>query len=289
MNDNFLALLVASAALSPVVWKMHQRWQAIKPLKPEHVVWQIEPPSTMASCAQPHVDWLEQHWREQSLQVGRKWFVRARDEQYEQLRTMGWDMREGPAITVSQANDLLALNRSADEDDIALLNFFGVVEDYPNALVVGVRAATFRLDANAMATWAARPATSAQKEGLRFFGLKVPKGIAANEATRLLDEQERLLFTAGRHAEWEKWSRYAVPWALFQSRPTLDRYELKKPTLRVLRKTILDLAATGVTDWHEPDVVAQQLAEQHPELDLRMLKQVDSVIDNDPRAPLGFG
>ena len=271
MNENLLALLVAGAALSPFAWKIQRTWQKIKPLASSEVIWRLSPtPETDALLPPDLLDWLEQYWREQSGQIGRKWFIRARSEQHEALHAVGMgSLGDTTVLTRSQANDLVALTRPAEEDDLELLAFFQIEEPHPNALVVGHRAATYRLDSQAMAEWAARPATNIQKEGLRFFGLKAPKGIAANEAASLLDEKERVLFTAGRHTEWNRWSQYAKAWKALHRRDVWERYELKKPSVGKLRDTLLGLSMSGMDDWHELDVVAQRLAELHPELDLR--------------------
>ena len=271
MNENLLALLVAGGALSPFVWRMHRTWQTIKPLTSSEVVWRLSPtPETEALLPSELLDWLEQYWREQSGQIGRKWFIRSRSEQHEALNAAGLgSLGDATVLTRSQANDLVSMTRPAEEDDLELLAFFQIEERYPNALVVGHRAATYRLDAQAMAAWAARPATPIQKEGLRFFGIKASKGIAANEAASLLDEKERVLFTAGKHAEWNRWSQYAKAWKALHRRDVWDRYELKKPAIGKLRETLLGLSISGMEDWHELDVIAQRLVELHPELDLR--------------------
>ena len=271
MNENLLALLVAGAALSPFVWKIYRTWQKIKPLDSLEVVWRLSPtPETDAMLPDGLLDWLEQHWRGQAGQVGRKWFVRARNEQHEALNAVGLgSLVHTTVLTRGQVNDLVALTRPAEEDDLELLAFFQVEEPYSNALVVGHRAATYRLNSQAMSEWAARPATNLQKEGLRFFGLKTPKGIAANEAASLLDEKERVLFTAGKHAEWNRWSQYAKAWKALHRRDVWERYELKKPSVGKLRETLLGLSMSGMTDWHELDVITQRLVELHPELDLR--------------------
>lgn len=274
MNDTLIALGVASAALAPFAWILHKRWVGIRPLTGQNVHWHLDTPDATPALTRlytTHGEWLANEWREQYRVQGARWLLRATEAQMEQLRESGWGEHVGvqQLITKNQAMDLLMLAKPAETEDTELLDFFDVKVEQPNALVVGQKASFLRADDQAMLKWNERPASTLQKEGLRYFQGKVPRSITAEEAKNSLLAIERNLYQSGRTVEWSNWLRFAETWTHLQGKDICQHYDIKKPTPAKIREALQSLLDEQVQEWSENDVVIQRLVELYPELEMR--------------------
>lgn len=274
MNDTLIALGVASAALAPFAWILHKRWVGIRPLTGQNVHWHLDAPDATPALTRlytEHGEWMANEWREQHQTQGARWLLRATAAQMEQLRESGWGDQVGvqQLITKNQAMDLLMLAKAPESEDMELLQFFDVQVELPNALVVGHQASMLRLDDQAMAKWNERPASTLQKEALRYFQGKAPRSITAEEAKNSLQAIERGLHQSGRTLEWSNWLRFAETWTHLQGKDICQHYDIKKPTPAKIREAIQSLLDEQVQEWSENDVVIQRLVELYPELEMR--------------------
>lgn len=275
MNDNLIALAVASAALAPFAWVLRQRWSKIRPLTGTDVRWRVDAPDASAVLAkryEVHGEWMAAEWHGQFQQQGKRWLLRATPGQIEQLREAGWGESlgsSGSVVTRNQAMDLLMLAKNPEQEDAELLAFFDVQIEQPNALVCAHHASALRLDSDKMAQWNERAATSLQKEGLRYFQGKVPRNITAETAKESLLAIERGLYQSGRADEWTTWLRFAEAWQTLQAKEVCGQYDIKKPTPSKIREALQSLLEENVQEWSEKDVVVQRLVELYPDLELR--------------------
>lgn len=275
MNDNLIALAVASAALAPFAWVLRQRWSKIRPLSATDVRWRLDAPDATAALAkryEVHGEWMAGEWHAQYQQQGKGWLLRATQTQIDQLREAGWGQSlggNGDIIARNQAMDLLMLAKPAELEDCELLAFFDVQVEQPNALVCAHHASVLRLDSNKMAQWHARPATALQKEALRYFQGKVPRSITAEAAHETLLTIERGLYQSGRQQEWTTWLQFSETWQHLQAKDVCGQYDIKKPTPSKIREALQSLLEENVQEWNEKDVVVQRLVELYPELELR--------------------
>lgn len=275
MNDTLIALGVASAALTPFAWVLRQRWMRIRPLQGGDVHWRLDAPEASPLLAKryaAHGEWLAAEWRAQFQTHGAPWLLRATQAQIEQLQDAGWGENfgtDGGLLARNQAMDLLMLAKTAEAEDVELLEFFNIEVDEPNALVVSWHAAALRLDAKAMQEWNERPATALQKEALRYFQGKVARSITAEAAKSSLLAIERGLYQSGRAAEWSTWLRFSETWQQLQTKDVCTHYDIKKPAPTKIREAIQSLLDDNVDEWSEKDVVVQRLVELYPDLELR--------------------
>ena len=275
MNDNLIALAVASVALAPFAWVLRQRWSKIRPLASTDIRWRLDAPDAspvLAKRYEIHGEWMATEWHAQFQQQGKRWLLRATDGQLEQLREAGWGDSlgsDGGGITRNQAMDLLMLAKNPELEDAEVLAFFDVHLEQPNALLFAHHASALRLDSDKMALWHERPATPLQKEGLRYFQGKVPRSITAQAAKDSLTAIERGLYQSGRAQEWTNWLRFSDTWQTLQAKEVCGQYDIKKPTPAKIRDAIQSLLDENVEEWSEKDVVVQRLVELYPELELR--------------------
>lgn len=275
MNDTFIALGVASAALAPFAWVLRQRWMLIRPLRGSDVHWRLDAPQASPVLAQryeAHGEWLASEWRLQFQAQDKAWLLRATSAQVEQLQDAGWGeafASNGPVLTRNQAMDLLMLAKAPEAEDKELLEFFGIDIEEPNALVAAHQTSSLRLDPQKMQEWNERPATALQKEALRYFQGKVARSMTADAAKSSLQAIERSLYQSGRAPEWSVWLRFSQTWQDLQAKDVCAQYDIKKPAPTKIREAIQSLLDDNVAEWSEKDVVVQRLVELYPDLELR--------------------
>jgi hypothetical protein len=190
------------------------------------------------------------------------------ERQLERLQKDGIS-ESGTGLTKGKASDLIGLFEPIEEEQEAILKFF-------KAPLVGMNQSRGRYEVgNLLAeaknaeAWNLRPAETLQKEYLRFFNMKAPKGLTCVEATRLIREHREKLDDEDSHKleEWDLFESIATDLA---DKETRDDYYLKKPSLSVLRASIDALRKEGHsmdTLAGDLDLIAQKLIELRPELE----------------------
>src|SRR5690606_18078356 len=113
------------------------------------------------------------------------WFDEVTERQLDRLRRMGISAKP---MTKGQASDLIGLMEEPDDYALEVLRFFKVPTRGMNQTRAGAEVARIFRDPESRERWKNREATAEQKECLRFFRKKVPKGLTHEEAAKLIAE-----------------------------------------------------------------------------------------------------
>jgi len=220
-------------------------------------------------------DWLRVRWanaeRERAagtLMTIPAWFFDpVTERQLERIQRDGLSV-SGVGLTKGKASDLIGLFEPVEEEHEAILKFFKIHLGGMNQSRGRHEVGKLLADAKNAAAWNLRPAEPLQKEYLRFFNVKVPKGLTCVGANRLISENRGKLEDedSPKLDEWDLFESIATDLA---DKETRDDYDLKKPSLSVLRAAIDALRKDGnsMDDLAgDLDMVAQKLIELKPEL-----------------------
>jgi hypothetical protein len=139
----------------------------------------------------------------------------------------------GRPITKGQASDLIGLAQPPELEQEEILRFFKV-KGLPlkHGIIATIEIDRLMSDPEKANQWINRPATQIQKEYYRYFGIPIPKGLTASEAKdkissdELTDEQD------------EEWFSYSELLEELQDKDFRELYDLKKPSLPVIREAI---------------------------------------------------
>ena len=177
----------------------------------------------------------------------------------------------GVGLTKGKASDLIGLLEPIEEGHEAIFKFFKVPLGSMNQSRGQYEAGKLLADAKNAEAWNLRPAEPLQKEFLRFFDLKIPKELTCVEAKRLISEHRAKLEDEDS-AKLDDWDLFESIVTDLAEKETRDDYDIKKPSLSVLRAAIDALRKEGnsMDDLAgDLDMVAQKLIELKPELEKR--------------------
>jgi len=172
-------------------------------------------------------------------------------------------------LSKGKASDLIGLSEPVEEGHEAILKFFKVPLRGMNQSRGRYEAGKLLADTKNAEAWNLRLAEPLQKEFLRFFNTKVPKELTCVEASRLISEH-RVKLGDEDSAKLDEWDSFESIVKELADKETLDDYELKKPSLSVLRAAIDALRKEGnsMDDLAgDLDMVALKLIELKPELE----------------------
>jgi hypothetical protein len=172
-------------------------------------------------------------------------------------------------LTKGKASDLIGLLEPVEEEQEAVLKFFKVSVRSMNQSRARYEVDKLLADPDNAEAWNRRPAESLQKEFLRFFSKRIPKGLTYVEAERMINEHRARLVDddSARLDEWDSFESIAMDLA---DKDTREDYGLKKPSLSALRDAIDTLRKEGHSMEElagDLDLVAQKLIELRPDLE----------------------
>lgn len=214
-----------------------------------------------------HMAFLEARWeaaessKEAEDGAFPPWFHEpASERQLHRLHSMGIATRR--QLTKGQASDLIGLGEESGDHEREVLKFFKVPLRDLNETTAREEVRKIFADPENREKWKHRPATTKQKECIRFFGEKVPKGLKAEDARRRIGE------LADKYPEKEKeWDNFQCIVDDINDKDFREDMEMKKPSKKTLQEAVDTLTAEGkaLRDL-DPDEVAQKILDLHPEL-----------------------
>lgn len=234
------------------------------------------PTGTTYGTKQQQAEYLRARWAELeaehragTLNSSLRWFMdEATDRQLTRLKDEGNNLR-GAKLTKGQASDLIGLSEPIDEDDAEVLRFFKAPLKGTNQTIGRYEAERLLRDPDKRAAWETRPPGPLQKEYLKFFGITHTSGTTLAEAERLIAQHRRTADSsdAAKLADWQSFE-YIVK--EFWDPDSRDGYDIKKPSLPVIKAAIDALQREGKTLQEleaEPETVADKLIEMKPSLE----------------------
>lgn len=220
--------------------------------------------------------WLRNHWadadRERAagtqINFPHWYFDPVTEPQLNRIRKDGVSV-SGMSLTKGKASDIIGLFVPIEESDAAILKFFKVSASGMNETKGRVEARKLLNDTKNAEAWKLRPAEPMQREYMRHYGLKIPKELTCNEATRLIKEH-------GDGIEDDK-SPMQEEWDAFESivdelsdKDVRQDYGIKKPSLPMIRAALEALHKEGKSYselLNDVDLVIEKLIELTPELE----------------------
>lgn len=139
----------------------------------------------------------------------------------------------GRPISKGQASDLISLGETPDPGQFEILKFFKVSGlALKHSSIAAIEIDRLLSDPEKAKKWINRPATPIQKEYYRYFGIPVPKGLTASEA------EERIVSDDLTDEQNDEWFAYSELIEELQDKDFREDYDLKKPSLPVIRQAI---------------------------------------------------
>lgn len=242
-----------------------------------------------------NLDWLSEEWsraqenketNNDSSFLPSWYYDESTDNQYAHLNSLGVEINKGK-LNKGEMSDLIGIFKPIDDRNKELLKFFKVP-------LTGLNQTKARYEVNKLLsnpenanTWEQRPANTLQKEFYRFFSLKTPAGLTFSEAKTFIDEFERdndgdfeyhlediktdeqIESFKRNQLLLEDWRNFEEIVLEFEDSEFRDSYEIKKPTISLMRKAIAELKKENVTmedASSDIELVVEKLLQIKPEL-----------------------
>ena len=178
---------------------------------------------------------LYEHWKRveaNEVAVPRWYHDPVTEHQLNRLKEDGIKL-PGRPLSKGQASDLIGLGEKVGPGQFEILKFFKVSGlPLKHSSLAAIEIDRLLSDPEKAGKWINRPATSLQKEYYRYFGIPVPKGLTASEAEEKIGADD---LTDEQNDEWFAYSELIEE---LQDKDFRDDYDLKKPSLPVIRQAI---------------------------------------------------
>ncbi|QWV11803.1 hypothetical protein [Marinobacter adhaerens] len=139
----------------------------------------------------------------------------------------------GRPLSKGQASDLIGLGEEVDPGQFEILKFFKVTGlPLKHGSLAAIEIDRLLSDPEKASKWINRPATPLQKEYYRYFNIPVPKGLTASEAEEKMGSDD---LTDDQSDEWFAYSELIEE---LQDKDFREDYDLKKPSLPIIRQAI---------------------------------------------------
>lgn len=244
--------------------------------KPNASVGRTTQGSAQSSILNSNIDWLRSRWSDADRESASgnisnfpKWyFDQVTERQLARLKNEGLLVSD-VQLTKGKASDLIGLTEPLDEEHESILKFFKVPIRGMNQSRGLYEVGKLLADHKNLDAWNLRPAEPLQKEFFRFFGIKMPKDLTYVDAEKMMDEhREKLSEEAPQKLEeWESFESIIMD---FEDKEVRDDWNVKKPSLSMLRIAIDELRKEGnsMEDLaSDLSMVAEKLIEMKPELE----------------------
>lgn len=220
--------------------------------------------------------WLRNHWADADREHASggptnfpNWyFDPVTEPQLNRLRKDGVSA-SGMSLTKGKASDIIGLFVPIDESDASLLKFFKVSQSGMNETKGRVEARKLLADTKNADAWKLRPAEPMQREYMRHFGLKIPKELTCNEATRLIKEHCDGI-EDDKSPKQEEWDAFESIVDELSDKEIREDYGIKKPSLSMIRAALEALhkeRKSFAELSNDVDLVVEKLIELKPELE----------------------
>jgi len=149
-------------------------------------------------------------------------------------------------LTKGQASTLIDQLLPPDPSDLQVLRFFKVSTKGLGQKAASDAAQGLLSDSEKLERWRARPPSQEQREFFRFFGFSVPAGIGQDEAAALRTRHIKEL-KQSESAKLNDWKHYSELLEELADPEYREGFDIKKPSLSLVRKVVADLIAEGWT------------------------------------------
>ena len=231
-----------------------------------------------SSKAKDDEGWLMERWKAAARQLESgvdeglfpEWyFDEATDKQLDLLDELGVTY-DREIMSKGQASDLIGMHYEPDSDELAILKFFNIRARGWKQTRVRHEVAKLLQEPENVQAWEARPPSAEQKEYMKFFGLKVSKGMTHAEAGKIIGLHQKGIDEDD--PRWEAWEAYEEILDELSDSDNCELYDIKKPSVTLIKQAIVALQKDGKTYRDiadDIDGLAEKLLELKPELQRR--------------------
>jgi len=242
-----------------------------------------------------NLDWLSEVWSQarenkeannDSSFLPSWYYDESTDNQYAHLSSLGVDINKGK-LNKGELSDLIGIFKPIDNRNKELLKFFKIPLTGLNQTKARYEVKKLLSNPENASKWEQRPATILQKEFYRFFSLKAPAALTFSEAKTFIEEFERAndgdleyhledLETDEQIESFkrnqlllEDWRNFQDIVLEFEDSEFRDSYEIKKPTISIMRRAFAELKKENVTMEEarsDIELVVEKLLQIKPEL-----------------------
>jgi hypothetical protein len=202
-------------------------------------------------------------------EFGQAWRIESATEK--QIAYLSEILSEGDiplpsSLTKGQASDAIGLFNEPGDEELEKLKFFKV-QNSTKLNQTEARRAIYKLFDNPenVEKWENRPASAEQKDQIRFFGEKVPKGLKHIEATKLIDN-----LSESNIAQLERWDEMRSAYEDAVDADNRELYDIKKFSWTQFRETIEQMEAEGqqLADIVlDEEKIYEAILKKHPSLE----------------------
>jgi hypothetical protein len=234
-----------------------------------------EPVTKEEKILQYNTGWIEERWitarKERDtgeLKTVPSWFFDdVTDRQLQKIEEIGLKIKGG-RLTKGEASDIIGLFEPAEEGDIEILRYFKIPLKNMNKSKAKYEVLQLFNDPLKKETWKKRPASPMQKEFYKFFGLKVPKALNYEEASKFITKYKMEILEQNESII-DEWNAYEEVYDMINHIDIREDYELKKISLSLYRSAIDQLKNEGYSLQNlsdEPEIVVDKIIEIKPDI-----------------------
>jgi hypothetical protein len=216
--------------------------------------------------------WMTERWelakKEKATSFPKWFFDDATKRQLEKIDELGVKVSLG-SPSKGQASDIIGLFESMEDDKKEILMFFKFPLKKMNESRARYEVEKIFRNVDNIEKWSNRPASPMQKEFYNFFGIKAPKGITFEVASKDIKEHLSNLPDEDEQKETE-WDAYEELYDEINDTDFRNDYGLKKISPALYRKAINMLKAEGKTIIkisEDADIVVDKIIEIKPDIE----------------------
>ena len=224
---------------------------------------------------QDNTEWMEEWWETArkerdagELKSVPNWFFDdVTERQLQKIEEIGLNIKGG-RLTKGEASDIIGLFEPAEERDIEIFRYFNIPLKNMNKSKAKYEVLQLFNDPVKKETWKKRPAYPMQKEFYKFFGLKVPKALNYEEASKFITKYKMEILEQNESII-DEWNAYEEVYDMINHIDIREDYELKKISLSLYRSAIDQLKNEGYSLQNlsdEPEIVVDKIIEIKPDI-----------------------
>jgi hypothetical protein len=216
-----------------------------------------------------HVTALLELFRSKTLDLGHEWRLEtASDKQIKYLTKLvsGENVSIPNSLTKGQASDAIGLFNRPEEIEISQLKFFKIPT--PGKLnQTEARVTLHKIFANPenIEKWNNRPASTQQKDQIRFFKGKVPKALSHPDAEKVIEE-----LVEADEDRLDRWDDLRFAYEDYVDPDSRELYDIKKFSWKQFCNVVEQLELAGLhlpQIFSDEDKIYEALLQKYPALE----------------------
>lgn len=223
--------------------------------------------------------WLRERWKlakeyqsKGDYQIFGEWYFEGVTEaQLARLASDG-QKKTDRKISRGEASDLIGLDCDPGEGELQVLKFFKVDASGMSQTRARHEIAVLWSTPQNQGAWLNRPPDLMTREEAKFYGVKLPKGVTLENATKLISDYLDTLDEDEASTLEDEWAAYDDIIEQLTDRDSLECYEIRKPNKTLIKKVIKEHLDSGKSYLEINSDFMEELVERLIELDPKLPK-----------------